>query len=93
MPKYLIITLKRYTNSNNKINNPVIMNKNLSINNNNYEMRGFIYHSGITNGGHYVYYGKRNNDWYLFNDNSVSKINIDNLDIINYSYIYLYNKI
>jgi ubiquitin C-terminal hydrolase len=93
MPKYLIIALKRYTNSNNKINNPVIMNKNLSINNNNYEMRGFIYHSGITNGGHYVYYGKRNNDWYLFNDNSVSKINIENLDIINYSYIYLYNKI
>ena len=93
-PKYLIITLKRYTNTNNKINSPIEINNNLSINENNYILRGFVYHSGITNGGHYVYYGKRDNNWLLFNDSHVSNVNIDQLNqIIQYGYIYLYTKV
>jgi ubiquitin C-terminal hydrolase len=90
-PKYLIITLKRYTNNNNKIDTPIDMDHNLNMNNINYELRGFIYHSGITNGGHYVYYGKRDNEWYLFNDSQVSKVELNN--VIKYGYIYLYTKI
>ena len=92
-PKYLMIALKRYTNSNLKINYQIKMEQNIILNNSTYDLRGFIYHSGITNGGHYVYYGKRKNKWFLFNDNSVSEININNLDVINYGYIYLYSKI
>jgi ubiquitin C-terminal hydrolase len=93
-PKYLILTLKRYTNTNNKINLPIKMNYKLDINGLNYELRGFIYHSGITNGGHYVYYGKRNDVWYLFNDSQLNMINQSELDnIIKYGYVYLYSKI
>ena len=93
-PKYLIITLKRYTNTNIKIDSPITIDYNLNLVRCNYDIRGFIYHSGITNGGHYVYYGKRNNIWYLFNDSQVSIINQSEIDnIIKYGYIYLYSKI
>ena len=89
VPKYLIITLKRYSNQNNKINDYVNMYEKCTINNKNYELRGIVYHSGSTQGGHYVYYGNTNNKWYLYNDSNVSDIdNIDN--IIGLGYIYLY---
>ena len=94
LPKYLIITLKRYTNTNNKIDSPVKINQNINVSGSNYNLRGFIYHSGITNGGHYVYYGRRNNIWYLFNDSHVSIIDQSNIDhTIDYGYVYLYSKI
>lgn len=90
LPKYLIITLKRYSNQNSKINRDIYMYKEFKLDKN-YELRGIIYHSGSTNGGHYVYYGKKNNNWYLYNDSSVSRINDEKLDnIIKYGYIYLY---
>ena len=93
-PKYLIITLKRYTNTNDKINTPINMEHKLDFNKCKYELRGFIYHSGITNGGHYVYFGKRDNIWYLFNDSQLNIINNSELNnIINYGYVYLYSKV
>jgi ubiquitin C-terminal hydrolase len=87
LPKYLIITLKRYSNLNSKINNQIQMYEYMNIHNKDYELRGFVYHSGSTNGGHYVYYGKIRNSWYLYNDSSVEE---SNLDKINSGYIYLY---
>ena len=87
LPKYLIITLKRYSNLNSKINNQIQMYEYINIHNKDYELRGFVYHSGSTNGGHYVYYGKIRNSWYLYNDSSVEE---SNLDKINAGYIYLY---
>jgi len=93
-PKYLIITLKRYTNSNNKNNSIVNISYNLIKNKIQYEIRGFIYHSGITGGGHYVYYSKRKDNWYLFNDNQFKLMNQSDIDnIIIYGYIYLYSRI
>jgi len=93
-PKYLIIALKRYTNTNNKINDKVNIDYNLEFENNKYELRGFVYHSGITAGGHYVYYGYKNKEWYLFNDSQVSKINQSSIDELKLTgYIYLYSKI
>ena len=90
LPKYLIITLKRYSNQNNKINREINMYKEF-IMKKKYELRGIVYHSGTTNGGHYVYYGEKNNNWYLYNDSLVSKINDEKLDnIMKYGYIYLY---
>jgi len=93
-PKYLIITLKRYTNSNIKIDLPVNINNNIKLSiDTNYELRGFIYHSGITNGGHYVYYGKRADNWYLFNDSNISIVSIEEINnIIRFAYVYLYSK-
>lgn len=68
------------------------MYDNININNKSYFLRGIIYHSGSTNGGHYVYYGNKNNDnWFLYNDISVNKILNNTLsDIKKYGYIYLY---
>ena len=59
-----------------------------------YYLKGFIYHSGSLSGGHYVYFGKYNNNWYLFNDNSVKKVDINNINNFkNKSYIFYYKKI
>jgi ubiquitin carboxyl-terminal hydrolase 36/42 len=91
-PKYLIITLKRYNNSNSKLNTEVNMNDIIGLNNKTYYLRGIISHSGSTVGGHYVYYGKKNdNKWYYYNDSSVSQVNTSILnDIKKNGYIYLY---
>mgnify|MGYP002142710012 CR=1 FL=1 len=96
MPKYLIIVTKRYSNLNQKLDMSIQMPMKFNIVDKKYSLRGIVYHSGSTTGGHYVYYGnKTNNDklsqWYLFNDSNVSLIDLNILSsIINYGYIYLY---
>ena len=88
--KHLIVHLKRFQNIGSryvKFTNDIDMPYSW----NNYNMKGFIYHSGSLSGGHYVYFGKYNNIWYLFNDNSVSQVNKNQVDSIkNKSYIYYY---
>lgn len=44
------------------------------------KLMGAIIHSGNLHGGHYVYVGNNNDEWYLYNDNSVTKINDNNID-------------
>lgn len=71
----LIIVLKRFDErmrkNNNSIHIPLLWRHG-------YKLNGFILHSGSYWGGHYVYYGKKNNEWYIFNDKSVSPVsNID----------------
>jgi ubiquitin C-terminal hydrolase len=91
LPKYLIITLKRYKNNNIKIDNPILMPYNYTYINKNYSMRGFVLHSGSTGGGHYVYYGNRDDSWYLYDDASVSSIDNNSINNISkYGYVYLY---
>ena len=41
----------------------------LTINNSIYSLVSVIEHSGTIDQGHYRNYSKRNNIWYLFNDN------------------------
>jgi ubiquitin carboxyl-terminal hydrolase 36/42 len=90
-PKYLIICIKRYDNRNQKLNNKIDIPLTFINRCGTYKLRGFIYHSGNTGGGHYMYIGKKDDKWYLYNDSSVSQLD----DISNYSsygYIYLYTK-
>jgi ubiquitin C-terminal hydrolase len=92
LPKYLIVVLKRYTNNNTKNNSQIIIPDYINHNKKKLEQRGFVYHSGSTNGGHYVYYGKRNDKWYLHNDssvNSVSNNEINNISKLGYIYLFV----
>lgn len=91
LPKVLVIDLKRFSVSGKKnqklvsfpiehldLTNYVIGYKKNSYK---YELYGVANHSGGTSGGHYFAYIKTaNNQWYSFNDTSVSKI--DNLNQI-----------
>lgn len=90
LPKYLIITLKRYNNLNQKINKHVNMEEEIILYSKKYSLRGIVYHSGSTGGGHYVYYGKKSR-WCVYNDNSVNDITENDLNFIkSIGYIYLY---
>lgn len=73
-PKYLGIWLKRFrqngklfTKNNQELDIP------LEWRHNNH-LHGAIIHYGSLDGGHYVYVGKQDSKWYLFNDSSVSEI-------------------
>ena len=71
-PNNLIIILRRFDNhmrkKDKKINIPLQWRHN-------YKLKGGIVHSGSLQGGHYYYFGMKNNNWYIFNDSSVSIIN------------------
>jgi ubiquitin C-terminal hydrolase len=90
-PKYLLITLKRYANNNHKINTEIEMPPVFSLEEKTFYLRGFIYHMGSTHGGHYVYYGKKNDKWYLYNDSSVTETSNDQIEqLTKTGYVYLY---
>lgn len=94
-PKYLFIQLKRFHFGKNssKINNPVEIPMEWLLNENKYLLRGFIVHSGGSNGGHYVSYCMDIDKWYLFNDGSVSQVNDEEIiKCARTSYILLYVK-
>lgn len=58
-----------------------------------YNLVGGVYHSGSLDGGHYIYFGKKNNNWYVFNDNSISLMKKNQFEKIkNRSYILHYRK-
>jgi len=90
-PKHLIIVLKRFTQNNRKITNSINVPEYWI---NGYTLKGIIFHSGNPFGGHYIYIGKYNNNWYMFDDNFVNLINLQNLENFkNYGYIYYYEKL
>lgn len=68
----LIIILKRFNNMMTKNDNRVDIPMNWR---HGYELQGGIIHMGSFGGGHYIYYGKKDNNWYIANDSSISKIN------------------
>lgn len=89
----LIIVLKRFNNNMKKNDSKIIIPLKWR---HNYELQGGIIHIGNFNGGHYIYYGKEGNDWFLADDSSISKIN----NIEQYmqtsgmdSYVVIYRKI
>ena len=103
-PKYLFITLKKYNNSLRKYNNyytfPI---KNLDfskycIGYDNYEclydLIGVICHIGSLNFGHYYSILKKNNKWYILNDDDINEYDIETNKnkIFNNAYILLYKK-
>ncbi|KAF7674345.1 putative ubiquitin carboxyl-terminal hydrolase 8 [Astathelohania contejeani] len=63
-----------------KIHYSIEINDHLIINDIKYVLFGFIKHLGnLQNSGHYIAYTKRENAWYLFDDNKVIEIKSDNL--------------
>jgi len=90
LPKYLIIVLNRFNNNNTKNNNNIDMPLNFKLSYKNYLLRGIVHHSGSTEGGHYIYYGKKDT-WKLYNDSTINCVNDENINNIkNFGYIYLY---
>jgi ubiquitin carboxyl-terminal hydrolase 36/42 len=90
-PKHLIVMLRRFTHKNGRLDKNT---KSIDIPfewRKGYKLVGGIHHSGSLNGGHYVYFGKYNDNWYLFNDCSVTQLHSSSLDNFkNNSYIYYY---
>jgi len=111
VPQYLIIVLKRYKNiisgGSVKVNNLItfpIDNLDLSLYSEGYEslecsakLISVSYHKGnILNGGHYYAICRNKNDnWYKFNDNTVSEfdLNMNKTNFFKDAYILIYEKI
>lgn len=101
-PRVLIIALKRWNISGNKLHNLIdipINNFDLSDLVKGYNSESYIYdlygicnHSGGATGGHYTAYVKNaNNKWYEFNDTIITEIEEKNL-ITTKSYCLFYRK-
>lgn len=92
-PNHLVVWLRRYkqvgnrfSKYNQEIRVPIIWREG-------YQLTGIVFHSGSLHGGHYVYIGKVDDTWYLFNDSSVSEIDNRALgNFINNGYIYYFSK-
>ena len=102
LPDILIITLKRFSNSNQKNGKNIsfpLTNLNMSKyvigydkNSYKYDLFGICNHMGNVQGGHYTAFVKNaNNNWYHFNDTNVTKINNNNLQTSN-AYCFFYRK-
>lgn len=78
-PKYLFVWLKRFHHGGRNIRkNAQALEIPLTWRHNNV-LKGAVIHYGSLNGGHYVYIGEKDNKWYLFDDASVSEIEIGQL--------------
>lgn len=89
-PDNLIIVLKRFYNNSQKNNSDISIPLSWR---HGYNLIGGIVHMGNSFGGHYVYYGRRNDQFYLFNDSGVSKLNTKDLNkLVKQSYILHYSK-
>ena len=101
LPKVLIVCLKRFNNSRRKITSHIdIPIENLDLSSYlrgydkkaNYRLIGISNHSGGVGGGHYYSYCRGENDnWYEFNDTSVTKINESSIITPN-AYVLFYKK-
>jgi len=105
VPKYLIIVLKKYKNNLSKLNNSIsfpIEDLNLSQYCEGYDsidcnlkLISIGCHKGALNGGHYFSLCRHINDnWYKYDDDNVSEININNEknDLFKDGYILIYEK-
>lgn len=89
LPQVLIVNLKRFKYKNNK-RYKITDTINIPLNIDKFELCGVINHVGSANGGHYTATIKRQNNWYVANDSSLSKtttINTSN------SYILFYKRL
>ena len=94
-PDNLIIVLKRFDHYMRKDNRQI----NIPLNwRHGYKLKGGIIHLGSFGGGHYIYYGHKNNssnnNWFIANDSNISNIDINSLinNQAKQSYILLYEK-
>jgi len=78
-PSILVLSLKRWIDCKKKNKNkieldPILDMSRYSKDNANYELFGVINHEGNPYGGHYFSFVKRGNQWFMFNDNQIQKI-------------------
>ncbi|CAD8046941.1 unnamed protein product [Paramecium sonneborni] len=99
-PQYLIIQFKRFTSfpTSQKINDSISYPEKLDIQDfcskglqTKYKLKALITHMGQINGGHYKAYAQRYDNWYLFDDETVTKINGKQLSDKS-AYVLLYEK-
>ena len=90
-PNYLFIWLKRFNNDLNKLDQDLTIPL---LWRHNYELNGFICHTGNSiKHGHYVAFYKINKTWKFFNDSSVTDISENELTkYLNFAYILYYCK-
>ena len=104
-PKYLIFHIKRFNNNGTKINTninfpiinldttPYIFPDNKNTETKFYNLCNVIYHYGRAYGGHYTGASKKENNWYICNDDSI-EIATKTSEIVNqHSYILMYHAI
>jgi ubiquitin C-terminal hydrolase len=95
-PEVLVITLKRFNSNLEKTNISIeiphildVSEFTLGNSHRKYNLKSVAYHGGSIDSGHYITLGKTNNEWYLFDDETVSKV--DNYeDGIKKGYMYFY---
>lgn len=99
-PKNLVINLKRFQTYPKKkklkdqISYPIFDWKITSDYNkevNSYSLLGVIVHDGPIDSGHYVCYSKRGDEWYLCDDESISKVDEEEV-VSKQAYVLLYEK-
>jgi len=99
-PNILIIQLKRFNNNGTKINTFIDVPHTLNLQkycvgydkkNSFFSLYAVCNHIGNMNSGHYFSYCKHNNNWYNFDDNSVSKMDTNNI-ITNNAYCLFFSK-
>ena len=91
--KYFIVAKQLYDSSNKKIDVDNPITSHLELYGQKLELLAVIVHEGTTiNGGHYYAYIKRNNQWYLCDDEIVTAIPYKSMqdDIEKNGYVYLY---
>jgi ubiquitin C-terminal hydrolase len=77
-PEILFISLNRFKEINKKNNDNIRIDKSLKVHKN-YNLRSIGMHYGIIEGGHYNAICNTNNNYYLYDDNSVYKLNDDEM--------------
>ena len=89
----IILHLKRFQFTK---NGPIKYNDNIDIPINwrhGYRLKSFVIHRGGFGGGHYISVVRKEDEWYLCNDSSVTKISENDVNkILKQAYILYYSK-
>ncbi|CAK66268.1 unnamed protein product (macronuclear) [Paramecium tetraurelia] len=101
-PNILVLQLKRFQvyPLQKKIKEPVVADMELNIKNfcvsevvdTKYELHSMIVHSGTIDQGHYVAVVKRNQNFYLFNDDEIERLSLNQINRIDSAYLFMYHR-
>jgi len=108
LPTVLIISLKRFRTIDNygrrekvhrRVTYPIILDVSkycvTNVNNGAYKLMAVNIHSGSVDGGHYkaMTYNAMQDQWYMFNDTNVTKLNVSDVLNNDNAYILYYSKL
>lgn len=93
-PEILCIQLKRFSNDENKLNQEIYNYEKIQLGFEEYELKSIICHSGTLLSGHYVTLEKVGKDFYLYDDNDVTLVDLNFKEIRSDTiYLLFYEKI